>query len=714
MKVKNDSKAVSIIDDLGICYFDGTYSNKQKKGSVDIPFSDYIDSVRNPDDKYIKQVDLIRKVKRSKDLNAARKLVLSKKILGNLKTKDNVYKALKWKAIHVYPSCQFDKLGCKYDNVTSVSGLLVYDLQGIDQDTVKSIRDWPNTVALHKSIGGDDGDYALFLYCPGLSVDSFSSTWDKGDELIQSTFGIKPDSSDETKDVTRIRYLSYDPDCSYNPFAEPVLVNDIVVQTKFTEDQQRKIDDLLNSEPQWHKFGLALAVSRGEAGRELYHTFSSQNKKKYDSSETDKKYDRLISEASKKRAGGLTAATLFYMLKEMGVNYATPKIAGLNIRNGKKEEITVAQTLEFLNQSWVRNEINDKMLNYNTGRETNPETIWTEFQLVFNEPKMAIGTIHSLLRSERMNTINPVKNFFEEARNQYDNGSYIDTYINTLPLVDKQAAALFIKTWLIHAYRQAVFNMTNRTFLIYKGATENIGKSSALNWLCPVDGYLKTGPLNTDSKDTRIALAHNFMWNDDELKVFRSFDVNKIKALISTDVINERSPYAKSAETLRRICSFCGSTNADELLPASEGNTRFLVVELAPNRTVRWADYVPLDKKQFWGEVIKLEEEGWLEKHKDALNVLRDKVNTANIITTPIRELVLDSLRSTLGIKKNRVIMRLVDIIRHIDPENQIDAMKNHTLVRDIITKEFGSGRTMGILWGTDERRAGFPCEPKE
>lgn len=716
MKLKNTGPAEdSIIDQIGICFFDGTYTNKQKKGTTDITFADYIDSVINPDDNYIKQVELIRKVKRCRDLSEARKLILSKKLLGKLKTKEKVYGALKWKALHVYPSCQFDKQGCKYNNVTSVSGLMVYDLQGIDKDAVKSIKEWKHTVAIHKSIGGDDGDYALFLYCPGLSVDSFSSMWEKGDELIQSTFGIKPESSDATKDVTRIRYLSYDPNCFYNPFAEPVLITDVVIHTTFNGDQKAAIDKMLNSEPQWHKFGLALAVSKGEDGREIYHVFSKENKSKYDQRTVDKKYDRLLAESSKKREGGLTTATLFYMLKEMGVDYVAPKAAGgRNVIDGNKEEVTIQQTLDFLNSSWVRNEINDKMINYKTGRETNPESIWTEFQLVFNEPKISIATIHALLRSERMNTINPVKNFFEEARAEYDDGSYVDQYIKTLPLIDREAGQLFIKAWMIHAYRQAVFNSTNRLFLIYKGSTENIGKSTALSWLCPVNGYLKTGPLNTDSKDTRIALAHNFLWNDDELKVFRSYDINKIKALISTDTINERTPYAKSSETLKRICSFAGSTNADELLPATEGNTRFLVVELIAGQTIKWKDYMKLNKKQVWGEIIKLSETDWLEKWGPKIVEKRSKVNESNVINSVVRDSIMETLEGTLNITKNRPVMRLIDICRLIDPDGDLHVMANQNLVRDIVTKEFGSSRTMGIMYGTEQRRNGYPVKERD
>jgi len=709
MKLKNKEKD-TIIDKLNICFFDGTYVDKVKKGTTDITFKDYIDSVVNPEPRYIKQVELIRRVKASKTISEAKKLTLSSKIKETYNTKDQLYKALKWKAMHVYPSCTFDKQGCKYDNVTSVSGLMVYDLQGVDSDVSVLLKEWPHTVALHNSIGGGHGDFALFVYCPGLTIESFTSMWEQGDTLIQETFGLTPDNSDATKDLTRIRYLSYDPDCYYNPYAEPILVSSLVVSTTFTKNQENAIDKFLNSEPNWHKFGLALVVTKGENGRELFHTFSRVNKSKYDERETNRKYDRLLKESKTSKAGGITDATLFYLLKEMGVTYATPKTEGVrNVKNGRAEKLTIEEIIEYLNASWVRNEITDKLINFQTGHEVNIETIWTEFQFVFNEPKVSISMIQNILRSNRMNTINPFKNFFDEAAQKYKGGKYIDEYIKCLPLKDKEAGEVFIKTWLIHAYLQAYLGITNRLFLIFKGVTENIGKSRALGWLCPLDGYLKTGPILTDNKDTRIALAHNFLWNDDELKVFRGFDINKIKALISTDTINERSPYARSSETLRRLCSFAGSTNEDELLPSTEGNTRFLVVELLTDKLIKWNNYMRIDKQLFWGEVMQLHSDNYLSKTHNFMSDKRQEVNQGVTINSVLEDVINATLVSTMN-DKNRQVMRLVDVIMEIDPTGDLKAITNQNLVRSILIKKFGSSRTMGLSQ-QGQRIVGYPVK---
>ena len=711
MKAKNEEQP-TVIDQLNLCYFNGTYNKGAKKGTVNITMQEYRDAVQNPDDQYIEQVTTLRKVKRCKTLSEVRKLRINKKILASSTKIKDVYSALKWKSWHMYPSCTFDGQGCKVKNVNSVSGLLVYDLQGVDEETRVQMEKWKHTVAVHNSIGGGSGDYALFLFCPGLSVENFSGMWEKGNELIIANFGIKPDSSDECKDVTRIRYLSYDPNIYYNPYAEPIFVSDIVVSTTFTDEQRAKINAFLDKEPSWYKFGLSLAIAKGETGRELYHVFSKENKRKYEAGTVNKKYDRLLEEAKEKHDKGLSGATFFYLLKEMGVPYVAPRINGRVNGGGNDEDLDTVDVLEYLNGIWVRNEINDKIYNYKTGKEASVETIWTDFRVAFGDPKkFPINTVQALLRSDRMNTINPIKDFMKDAKSVYDGGKYIQKFVDCLPVKDKEATKLFLTYWAINCYNQAMFHETNRTFLIMKGS-EEVGKSRALGWFCPLDGYLKTGPLNTDNKDTRIALAHNFLWNDDELKVFRSYDINKIKALISQDTINERAPYSRTAETMKRICSFCGSTNEDELLPSTEGNTRFLVIELKPGEAINWKEYMKIDKRQFWGEVISLCEAGWIEANKERLKDKREGINRKNIINSNIRDAIMKTFESSFNGEKKRSVYSLLEICEEIDPEGKLHAVQKENLVRDIINKEFGSGRTNGYNQDGEQTK-GYPVKLK-
>lgn len=670
-----------MISDLPICFFNNQYKNGAKASTTPTTFGEYIKLIKDPDKDYIKKILLIRKARNDK----------------------HFYSTLKRKhAVHYYPSCTFDKKGCKLENVKALSGIMVFDLQHISDESVEKLKKWKHTVALHESVGGGKGDYAYYVYDKDLTLANYRQHWEQCNQLLQQMFSIAPDSSDATKDVTRIRYLSYDPKVYFNKKAAP-----INLKGTFDPTQKVAIDKLLNDEPNWHKFGVALAVSKGEDGRAIYHEFSSQNISKYDKADTDRKYDRLLKESKVNKKGGITEATLMYMMQQMRLPLKTAKqVAQLD-----DDKITIETIVAYLNSRWVRNEINDRVLDFTTGKETSIEAVWTHFQHQYHKPSISPSIIHTVARSEHMNTFNPLHNFFSDAEQMYDGKDYLGQYVDCLPAVDKQAALLFISYWCIEAYKQAKFYTTNRSFLIFKGITENIGKSMALGWLSPVEGYLKTGPIVTDLKDTRIALAHNFLWNDDELKIFKSSDINKIKALISTDVINERLPYGRSDETLKRICSFCGSTNADELLPATEGNTRFLVVELEPGRAIKWANYNKIDKKQFWGQIIAMHKADWIKKNSSQLSETRSMVNKGQVINSRTREIVLEKLRGTMHDKK-RVVMRLTDIIAELDPMNEQKLSEWH--VKDLIVKEFGSGRTNGYLFNSDQRGVGYPCTIKK
>jgi predicted P-loop ATPase len=81
-------------------------------------------------------------------------------------------------------------------------------------------------------------------------------------------------------------------------------------------------------------------------------------------------------------------------------------------------------------------------------------------------------------------------------------------------------------------------------------------------------------------KDGIIAICKNFLVNLDELVGVAKADVNTLKSFISKSSVNVRLPYAKKAELMERICSFCGSTNRTDFLTDETGNVRWLIFEV--------------------------------------------------------------------------------------------------------------------------------------
>ena len=134
------------------------------------------------------------------------------------------------------------------------------------------------------------------------------------------------------KDVSRMRFISYDPEPYVNENA--TLYNKVWVEPKPTYhststycggDDIEQVEkcchiiadrgiDITATYDDWFHVGAALA-SLGERGRRLFHLVSSQNAK-YKAAETDKKFDNLLRNVS-----SINIGTFFHICSQYGINW---------------------------------------------------------------------------------------------------------------------------------------------------------------------------------------------------------------------------------------------------------------------------------------------------------------------------------------------------------------------------------------------------------
>ncbi|UJS17863.1 MAG: PriCT-2 domain-containing protein [Candidatus Jettenia sp.] len=135
------------------------------------------------------------------------------------------------------------------------------------------------------------------------------------------------------KDVSRLRFVSYDPKLHYNENAETVIVPDAEDFGESTQEDLKAypsgqsnnksiMEAIIKSgkmigddgHPDWTKVGFVLAHEFGEAGRSYFHALS-QRSSKYDEAECDRKYDNCL----RTNRGDVTFATIIYMAKAAGI-----------------------------------------------------------------------------------------------------------------------------------------------------------------------------------------------------------------------------------------------------------------------------------------------------------------------------------------------------------------------------------------------------------
>lgn len=152
------------------------------------------------------------------------------------------------------------------------------------------------------------------------------------ERYYSETYGLTIDKS--CKDVSRLRFVSYDPELFHNPNAvivpeskpehkpEHGTHQDTGYDNKAVMDAIVKSGRLIGNDSyaDWVKVGLALGSTFGESGRQYFHDLSSRSGK-YDASDCDKKFDNCL----RSNQGKVGFGTIVHMAKEAGIKLPKSK-----------------------------------------------------------------------------------------------------------------------------------------------------------------------------------------------------------------------------------------------------------------------------------------------------------------------------------------------------------------------------------------------------
>lgn len=229
--------------------------------------------------------------------------------------------------------------GRKSDKIVSYSGLMAIDIDYKDNQEIIAevpgiLRGLDYVVYAGKSISGD-GYFAICkIHNPKRLKEHYMAL-----EADFKELGITLDKS--CKDITRLRFVSYNEQPYYNPNA--ISYYKIVEEPKKREvttsvtmkhqdfnfhttcsDSRQKVEEgikylrdhhltLPDDYHSWFKAGMSLCSEFGEAGRQYFHSISSLSPK-YDRQECDNQYDKIVENYGVGNDVGL--GTLMYMLND--------------------------------------------------------------------------------------------------------------------------------------------------------------------------------------------------------------------------------------------------------------------------------------------------------------------------------------------------------------------------------------------------------------
>jgi hypothetical protein len=304
-----------------------------------------------------------------------------------------------------------------------------------------------------------------------------------------------------------------------------------------------------------------------------------------------KAYKEVIALAHEKNRAGdkldLSFLASFADMQKLPVDKVTEvykKVYELNVAyfgfdnkaHVKKAEIHINENWE-LRYNTVKNTVDYRTVGAFDFRELKIDNIYRNLQ--HNRIKYGMSDLKSLLNSDFVKEYDPIDNYFNNLA-EWDGLDHIEALANHIHIKRQSFFNTMLKKHLVRAVKCGLGKGVNRYLFTIVGEKQSTGKTYFLRWLCPFDNdYYTEASISAKDKDTKIAVAKNFIYNIDELASLRKLDQDALKSLISSDKITERLPYGTSAVTMKRRANFFASTNNRGILTDTE-NTRWLVFEL--------------------------------------------------------------------------------------------------------------------------------------
>jgi hypothetical protein len=601
------------------------------------------------------------------------------------------YKKLKNTSIVVTGSAIMNEGAKTANNIKSLNGLIVIDVDGQINEDLKNDE---YTYIYHKSFGGDG--LCIFVR---INPDKFEDSFDGLADYYHKNYNVTIDQS--CKNRNRLRYLSYDPDIFVNDKAKKYIAKEVkkfqapkdtnFIYTKSDFDfileqiKERNIDLCNEDYHTYIRIGLSLFDKFGIAGEETFH-FICQFGNKYNREKTTKDWNGLC----KNSTGKVKIGTFYYYCKQANIQIYSEKTKNIisRVKISKDQgnptvesvaknllaahDITINEEDEQLIKELIESKVDySKELNF---QKTEIEQL-EEFIINTYEPKIDLITNTTYILNEVILTDTEVNDMYLAAKKSFDFNVPINdvrsilnsnkvTKTNVLTdflnanksnptgIIEQYAKCIYPQTeYNVWAFRKwivgALHNWTSShkeklvcpLTLVLTGQKHGTGKTSFLRNIMPkeLDKYIVEAKINGHDKDSMYTLCNSLLVLDDEFggKAFK--DVKEYKAISDMNIITQRRPYEREAKTFKRRAILCGTTNEIDILKDVTGNRRILPISVDK---VDYDRMLQIDKTSLIIEAYNLLQGGfeWILRTEEEIEYLKQNASH-NETVLPIEEI---------------------------------------------------------------------------
>lgn len=479
------------------------------------------------------------------------------------------------------------KDGHKAGNLESYSGLIQIDfdkLESPEADFQTLIKD-PYTLASFISPSGNG--LKLIVRVSGTEKDHKANFLNLADYYLKR-FGMVADQA--CKDVSRLMYLSYDPNLYFNWDALPWSLETANFEKFETVLKfiQRK-NEFTHGKRNDFIFKLALECSANKIESSLV---KSECLKRFQSDDFNE----------------------FEIQNSIQSAYSYPTKKPAKILDEKLSKLSLIEKrisewydLRY-NEVASRIEFREKGSN-EPYRELNESSLWRK--LANENIEVSPAKLATLLGSDFVETYNPFQEYFNQL-GKYDPESepdHIADLCRYIKCEDQERFNRQFKKMLVRTVACAMDpNVFNKQAFILVQDKQNSGKSTFCRWLCPPNLAEYIAENISMDKDSLIALTTNFIINLDELATLGKAEINALKSFFSLDRVKVRLPFDRRATSRPRCASFVGSTNQDEFLTDETGSVRWLCFKVLE---IDFRYKLEINIDQIWKQAFHLYQSGF-------------------------------------------------------------------------------------------------------
>lgn len=591
----------------------------------------------------------------------------------------------------------------KNANLLTHSGLICIDFDAVDNvgQLKQELSKDPYTFAALLSASGN-GLAAIVKIDPAKHLESFTGL----KAYYFKHYGQLIDES--CKNVSRLRFLSYDPAPIINPesklFKEyqkaptkQKVVNTVLTGSEFEELLERICRgsyDLTEGVYQnYLTLGFALASEFGEKGREYFHAVAAQNIK-YDPAKADKQYTYCLRDTGQNK---VTIATFYYYAKQAGVELKSPQavklenIAKMAKKQGRSQESVVeiarlggmdvekatetaaavyeanvnlslvGQTNLGLTQLYLQNnyqlyyntitnDLEDRSITFNNRAKIIDDMALNTMYLRFSEltdNKISFEFFCRVIYSELTTYYNPFEDFIRLNQSIQRSQKLIEDLANCIES-PTPSVAKYLTHWGVGMIA-SIFGKTSPLVLVLAGETQNTGKTEFFRRLLPsqLSNYYAESKLD-GGKDDDILLTKKLIIMDDEFGGKSKLEAKRFKELTSKATFSIRLPYGRTHRDLKRLAVLAGTTNDLGLISDPTGNRRILPINVT---AINQTQYNAIDKSALFMAFYDLYQSGFKWELSSAdiaeLNANSEEFNAINFEAELINQFLFNPKEST-------------------------------------------------------------------